>query len=506
LADYWWEPHVQVPLRDPQNHIYVDVQKLIFDALNHSLKLKAAQEPILIRADDIVRAEAEFDATAFVESKFVDISEPVGNTLVTGGPPRLNTHDWSFEAGIRKKTSSGARITASQRMGHSNSNSVFFTPQDQGTTQLSLGITQPLLNGAGHTYNTSMIVLAELNTQIADDQFRRNLQNHLLEVATVYWQLYMERAMMLQRQRHLERAVEILSVLENRIALDSLQSQIIRARSAVASRKAELERAQFTIRNIESRLRTLVNSPELVRSRMPELVTRELPLRTYLAVNLDAAIQTALTHRPEMDEALQRVKAASVRLGVSKNEWLPALSLVLETYVSGLEGNSNVGGALQRQLDTGAPSYTAGLVFETPILNRAASARVRQRKRELRQMTLEFEHTTQLLVEEVEVAVRDATAAFREMGSKETAMLATQHEADHLRNRWELLPGTDRSASLVLEDILNAQERLMEEETSLVKAQVDYVKALTELKRVTGTMVCINQSLPLQRSNVIEQP
>jgi hypothetical protein len=92
------------------------------------------------------------------------------------------------------------------------------------------------------------------------------------------------------------------------------------------------------------------------------------------------------------------------------------------------------------------------------------------------------------------------------MGSKETAMLATQHEADHLRNRWELLPGTDRSASLVLEDILNAQERLMEEETSLVKAQVDYVKALTELKRVTGTMVCINQSLPLQRSNVIEQP
>ena len=40
--------------------------------------------------------------------------------------------------------------------------------------------------------------------------------------------------------------------------------------------------------------------------------------------------------------------------------------------------------------------------------------------------------------------------------------------------RWKLLPGDDRSAGLLLEDILTAQDRLMEEESSFLRAQVDY--------------------------------
>ena len=44
---------------------------------------------------------------AFAESKFFRESEPIGNELDTGGPPRLREEDWGFSAGLRKKTPLG---------------------------------------------------------------------------------------------------------------------------------------------------------------------------------------------------------------------------------------------------------------------------------------------------------------------------------------------------------------------------------------------------------------
>ena len=510
-ASLWWEPRVVDRLRPNSQALFVDAQQLVLDALAHSLHVQALSQTAHIRAEDIIRAEAEFDPTAFIESKFADISNPVGNTLVTGGPNRLNEHDWNFDAGFRRKLLSGATVQLSQQMGHKNSNSVFFIPQDQGNARLTLSFNQPLLNGAGKAYNTSLIFLAQLNTQIASDEFNAELQEHLLEVNRTYWRLYMERVILLQKQRHLERAQEILEELESRLEIDALQSQIVRARAAVASREAELVRARFAVRNVESRLRTLINSPALAIQNSPEVIPQELPFRDQLEVEIPNAIQIALSNRPEIDEAMQRIHAATVRWNMSRNELMPALGLIVETYAAGLEGKSRVGRSLVEQFDTGAPSYTAGLLFEMPIYNRAASARLRQREMELRQVTLEFNNTVETLSAEVEVAVREVRAAYQEMLAKYSAMSASVAEVRYLRERWELLPGDDRSSSLLLEDILNAQERLMDEESTFVRAQVEYAKSLAGLRRATGTLMGIDQlprgprntglNLPTSRSN-----
>ena len=48
-----------------------------------------------------MEADAQFDWTGFMETRWDDISEPVGNTLTTGGPTRFNDHRWDYEAGVR---------------------------------------------------------------------------------------------------------------------------------------------------------------------------------------------------------------------------------------------------------------------------------------------------------------------------------------------------------------------------------------------------------------------
>src|SRR5205085_2783294 len=144
---------------------------------------------------------------------------------------------------------------------------------------------------------------------------------------------------LLQKKRLLEKAESVLERLEARRRVDSLESQIARARAAVAGRQAELVRAASSIRDAQATLRALINSPDLLANTDLELVPSELPLREYIAVDLPVALVTAMKARPEIDEALQRVQAAAVRVGVAKNELLPVLDLVLESYVSGLKGD-----------------------------------------------------------------------------------------------------------------------------------------------------------------------
>lgn len=484
----WWDHIVERPLRQQSEPLPVDVNRLVYDALQYSHNLRAISQTPLVRADDIVRAKADFDVRAFVESRFYDRSLPVGNTLTTGGPPRLNEHEWNMIAGVRKRTSTGASLELSQQSGFKNSNSRFFVPNDQGTAQMTLTFNQPLLSGAGKVYNSSLIVLAEIDTEVARDEFVRQLQDHLFKVNQAYWLLYLERAVLLQKRRHLARAEELQRELEGRAAVDSIESQVIRARSAVARRQAELARSDLSVRNAESRIRALVNAPYLATRGQVELIPRQGPAWECEREDVDDAVRVALQNRPEIDQSLRQIRAASVRLDMSRNEMLPALSLVLESYVNGLRGNSAVGDALVRQFNTGSPSYSAGLVFEFPVGNRAAHAKYRQRQRELTQLTEQFEASTAGVVADVEIAVREVQATHREMDGKYVAVLASRSEVDYLQQRWLLLPGDDRSASLYLEDILNAQERLAAEEASLAQAQVAYNIAVARMSQATGTL------------------
>jgi outer membrane protein TolC len=490
-ARVWWQPLVPERQRPAREVTAVTVNQLVFEAMQHSLHVQAIRETVTVAREDIIQAEADFDLHAFMESKFVDTSDPVGNALETGGPDRLIEHDWHYKAGVRQKTYLGGTLELAQRFGHRDSNSLFFVPKNQGNAQLTLNFTQPLLNGAGKAYNESLIVLANLDTSIAVDRYITQLQDYLLTVNEAYWQLYYQRALLLQKQRHLNRAEEILEELEHRIDIDVLQSQIVRARAAVASRRAELARAEAAILNVEARLRALVNAPELSIPRSPEVIPLESPAEVFVQIPFQEAVQTALKNRPELDEAVQKVRAACVRRNMSYRDLLPSLNLVLESYVAGLEGNSSIGDALQRQFDTGAPSYTAGLVFETPLYRRAAHAQFRQREAEYRRLALALQATLETLTTEVEIAVRDVATLHRELQAKFEAMAANVADVRYLRQRWKLLPGDDRSASLLLEDILNAQDRLVEEETSFLRAQVEYATSLAKLRRAMGTLMDI---------------
>lgn len=459
-------------------------------AIAHSSQVQVFADLPLIRRTAIVEAAAAFDWSAFLESRWDDRSDPVGSTLTTGtAATRYLDERLTNATGLRKRTRHGGQFELAQRSGWQQTNSSFFVPNPQGTARLSLSYTHPLLRGAGRPYNESLILLAAIDTEIAHDEFLRQLQSHLLEVTRAYWGLNLERENLLVRRRSHERAEATLQQLRRRAAVDAVAAQVARADAETATRRSQWIRAEFAVRNAESRMRTLVDAPDFGQGDEVEIVPVDVPVTDLLRADVRESLAAALRSRPEVGQVVKQIKAASVRLAMSKQEMLPVLNLVTETYVAGLQDRGDIPGAWTDQFSTGRPSYAVGLQFEMPLGNRAAIARNERRRMELRQLEQQYRTTVQTLKLEVEVAVREVFASHSELDAHRRAAQASQMQLDYQERRWQQLPGEDHTASLFLDNLLAAQERLAQAEFGWANSLMTYNLALMHLRRATGELL-----------------
>lgn len=472
-----------VPVRE------LSLEQALLEAIQKSPQVQVYMDAPLIRETSIVEARAAFDWKRFVETKWNDVNEPVGSTLITGGPDRLNDHHWTFSGGQRRTNEVGGRTQISQDFGHQNTNSVFFVPKNQGTSRLTLGYTQPILKGGGKCYNSKVTLLASIDTEAAQHELTRQLETHLLDVSRAFWLLELERGNVAQKRASLQRGRELLLELEQRRELDAVESQILRGQAVVAMREADLFRAENAIKNAEGRLKSLIGDETLETAQQDEVVPLDPLVLFQLPISAHESRQQALENRPELKQAMSQIRAGSERLEMARHEIMPTLDLVLQTYVSGLDGNSDIPRAFTEQFDTGAPSYSAGVVFEVPVGNRAATTRRQRRELELRQLTNQFRATVQTVVLEVDIATREVNTAFQEVLARHKASLASEAEVQYLDKRWREFISDNSSGATMLNELFQAQDRLVQSEYAELNALVTYNLAIINLKKVTGTLL-----------------
>ncbi|MFY9254600.1 MAG: TolC family protein [Fuerstiella sp.] len=486
----WWQPLVQRSLRNNATPNGITLQDVLVGALNNSHQIKVFSELPMIRASSITEADAAFDWSAFLDARWDDTSEPIGSSLTAGaGVERFEDQKFGTSVGLRKRTYSGGQLELSQRSGLEKNNSQFFLPNPQATSRVVVSFTQPLMRGKGKVYNTGLTMLACIDKDIAEDELHRQLQTHLLEVTRSYWALYLERGVLIQKMNSYRRAKLIVSRLEQRRMIDASESQIASAVAELKSRSADLLRADMAVRNAESRLRSLVNDPALSLGEHTELIPTDIPSFVAFPIDMAGSVGEAVQYRPEVAQSVKQIRSACVRAEMSRNELLPVLNLVTEAYVSGIDRNYDAVGAFGRSFDRGAPSYSVGLQYEVPLENRAARARHIRRFQELRQAQNQYQTTLETVRLEVEVAVREVLTSQQELFAKEQAMDARNRQLEYLTQRWEKLPGQDLSASLALENLLNAQTQLGQAEYDFLQSQMTYNLSLTNLKKSTGTLL-----------------
>ena len=489
LVPSWWDQHVMDSLREHQP-LPADIHTLLYLALQHSNQIKIAKRDPLIRETAIQEADSNFDWTRYLDSAFNDTSEPIGNSLTAGGTAdRFDDRVFQATAGARRLTRYGGILDISQRFGWQDNNSVFLVPDNQATSQLTVSYTHPLLRGRGATYNNSLVFLARVDAEVAEQEFLATLQEELLEITRSYWALYLERATLAHQMRLFLKTQEIYQTLKARQGVDTQRTQLITAASALENRRSDLIRARTAVTNAETRLRGLINAPELARSDLAELIPAEPPSVNFINADLQTEIQTAVQNRPEVLAAIRQVKAGSTRLGIAQHELLPVLNLVTQGYLNGLQGDTDFGEAFLDQFSTGRPSYSIGIQYELPVGNRLARARLCRRQHELAQLQDEYARALEAIQTEIDIAVRELNTAYMEIGAKSRALAAAEAEADTIEQRWLRLVDGNGSGGLNLESLLRAQERVTENERDYVTSVLTYNLAMVSLKRANGTLL-----------------
>ena len=456
-------------------------------AIENSSQIQVFGDIPLIREQGIKEAEGRFTPRFFAEGRYGRSEEPVGSTLQTGGPSELREETADAEVGIRAILETGAEVSLAQRLSYLDNNSVFLQPDPQNKAELVLSVAQPLLRGGGVEYNRSLVKIAEIDSHVAMAEFVRQTEQHLLEITRAYWNLYLVRSLYLQKKQFADTTSGMVGKLQDRENLDASQSQLIRARAALAARRSELSRAEMAVQNAEDRIRALVNDPAIAASNI-ELIPMDAPATVAPQVDLKEAAAVALASRPEITQALLQYRAALVRLGMAQNEVQPQLDLILEGSLHGLEAGDDIEGSIDDQGDR-HPSWSAGLRFETAIGEDEYDARLTRRQIEARQQANQVRTTIETVLLEVRISAREVVTAYREMAARYEALDAAKQDVGVLQDRWDQGALGDDVAFNLMNLLLESQDRLATAEQEFERSRITYNVALANLERVKGTML-----------------
>jgi outer membrane protein TolC len=292
------------------------------------------------------------------------------------------------------------------------------------TGDWNLELAHPLLRNGADDYATSGLELARHDANIAALAAERTANETLEIVTAAYWNLLFARADVRTRDLSVELATELLDItrrkfeqgLQNRINVTEVEAEL-------AARREEQLRARTTEQTAEDELRRLVLAPENEAGweRPLELTTRPAPAAGE-GIDLDAALRTALTYRPDVAEARQRLARSDVDLRRAQNQQRPRFDIA-GGY--GANVNSTSYGEVYEDLDgTRYDERHVRLDFELPIGNRTAGYEVRRAQVQRQRAGVVLRESEMTAYSEVRAAVRDVQLQIeRVAATAETARL-----------------------------------------------------------------------------------
>ncbi len=489
----WWQEKCAAAILsgDMSRAQGFSLEQLIWLSMENSPRVQSILITPKIQRTDIDIAKGDFDPRRVARSNYRDSSDPVGNTLTTGGPTRFDELFWENSVGIRDRNAFGGKTELSQLINSRDSNSLFFKPNHQADTKLSLNYTQPLLRGSGRYYNTSSIRLAGLKTNESIAEANKALQDHAWDVISAYWELVLQRYLLEQSRQGQLRLMEIRKQLQNRKSQDLLPTHLARAVAAISNQQAQIIRLDRAIRGLQESLRRLVNAPELDAALCNEIIPLTIPATEKIVVPLEGELIAALEHRGDIVAIQERLEQAMVQKKLAVSELRKQLDFEMEGYIRGLRGDNQLGEAFVDQFSKGPPSVAAGVTYQNPVGNRAAKAISKSRDLEIRKLQFDYSDTLKKAYADIYTAIYTAEGTYESTLASIESTLSTLEEVDGQYARFDDFMTDNPSPSNVLNDLLDAEIRLINAENAWARNQVDNMLAIMKIKYESGSLMTV---------------
>lgn len=419
-------------------------------------------------------------------------------------PSVTQTDGLNFAGEISKTTATGGRFALRHIVNYSSSNQPFLAFPSSFTGWVEAEWRQPLMQGAGATYNRiagpnaaigqyNGVLIARINNDISLNDFEAAVITLVADVEQAYWNLYGGYRTLEAQLRGREAALQTFQYQETRLRVGAGSAdEEAQARSQYFQFAAQVENAlagNNGLYPLEQRLRYLLGMPA-TDGRLIRPVTE--PQDARVVFDWQSALSQALERRVEVRRQKWNVKRSELELVAARLNRRPRLDF-LGTYRwrglgDDLLGSGN--GPFDNLYDSiGGGNYqewTAGFELNMPVGLRRASVAVTSAQLNLARDRAILAETELSISHDLSDAARELSRAYRLLQINFNRWSADQQQVEVLRERYE--SGRDN-----INFLLQAQRSLVTSESDFYGSLVDYNLAIRNLHRQKGSLLAYNQ-------------
>lgn len=367
------------------------------------------------------------------------------------------------------------------------------TVDSEYVTTVGVTATQPLLKNFGTAATLARIRLAAINSDIAYQDYRRQMMLTISRAEAAYWDLFFAQ----EQQRISEESVQLARSLyeDNKTRLEvgrSSELEVLEAEAGLSLRRSRRSEAGQRQTEAANQLSTMfsgaVTDADVVgiyAVQQPEL--QEVPVDYY------ESYRNAFDHNPDYISRRQEALAENVRLAFAKNQRLPQLDLKASYGLNGLGGSpahswDDVEGG-------DFPAWSVGVELRIPITGGIRERNEYEAAKLAKQRSL-------VGLKEIEVQIGNAL---------NTAMLKVRNLHESVENHRSVIDFHEQLLETQLarlevgvidsRTVLETEEKLFEARMTLLDNLVQYQKALLELELVQGTTL-LERNLELTKAEL----
>jgi outer membrane protein len=436
-------------------------------------------------------------------------TRPQSNTITTG-LTALTFDSTSHSYGVSKSWLTGTTASFGWNNSGFRSNNPLSDINPSRSADFQLQVTQRLLQGFGTAVNNRNIRVARNNMRVSELQFKLQLIVTVTAITNLYWDLVAFNEDLKVKQQALLLAEKLYEDNKKQVEIGTLAPiEIVSAEAQVARRQQELTNAETAVLQQETILknalsRTGVASPSVADARV--IPTDRLRIDDTEKIQpVRDLFDTAMAKRPDLQQTRINIENAKIGLQGSKSQLLPSLDLQASLQNNALTGSVNTvplrgvpinrsvdpffvggfGSALEQLFRRNFPDYAIGFQLNIPIRNRSARADMILDQLSIRQAEINEQKQINQLRVDIQNAVVALTQARARYQAAVKERVLQEQTLDAEQKKYAL------GASTVF-FVIQYQRDLAQAQSNEVAALASYAKAKTDMYRVTGETLEIN--------------
>ena len=502
------------------------LQDLGGSTLRNTSGIATIHDPAIQATDPRLGVEAALSAfdAQLASRTFVSKNDfPINNRLLGGGTNLVQQDLITFQNELTKATAFGTELFARRNTTYDANNAPNNLFRSSWQTNIEAGLRHHLGRGGGLDYNRiagpgalpgtySGVLIARVNSDASVLDFEMGLRDLVSDVENAYWDLYFAyrdleskiaardaalntwRIEQLYREQQSGSGEKEARAREQYFRFEAQVLQSLSGREVDGTRtnngsSGGTFRGNEGVHTAERRLRLLMNLP-INDGRM--LRPSHDPVLVNVIYDWNQLVSEAMELRPELRKQDLQIRRSQLEAIASKNALLPQFDLLAQYRLRGF--GDDLWGSSTQPLDNAMASLVSGQFQEWQFgLEMSLPVGLRRAYNNVRHAQIRLARDQDLLKQKQRRVVHDLSNAYAASirGFQLANVTLNQRMAAH--EQLAILRNLEENQSRVnINEILDAQSRASQADSSFYEALVSYMLALKNVHYEKGTILEYN--------------